>query len=197
MSPYFIFEKRLMATSEREREKERERERERERVREAQDCYHWHGTFRSHIVILYPEPCLFASFIGGYQSGADCHPRVVTDCSPNMTESAHIYVSTANLLSLYTIFNTNAFSFRLSVHGIHFRCPLVYSVVVSCLEIHNWHAVKCQYVIFWAAHTILPLIINEKWKKWEQKKINYFGWNKLDYIVKFTCVAELSPHNYS
>ena len=50
-----------------------------------------------------------------------------------------------NLLSLYNILNAYTFFFRFSIQVMYFRCPLVYTGRISCLEIHHEHAAKLTH----------------------------------------------------
>ena len=52
-----------------------------------------------------------------------------------LSESDLIFVSTANLLSLYDILNGHTFFFQFSIHVTYFHCPLVYKGAISSFEI--------------------------------------------------------------
>ena len=113
-------------------------------------CYHWHYIFLTLFVILYSEPYFCFSTRDGGHAPFIVVPKTV--CPLYSLAAFRIWLNLSLYLCIschYIVFSTPThFSWRFSIHVIHFRCTLVYTGGISCLEIDNsLSKVNMQHII--------------------------------------------------
>ena len=100
-------------------------------------------------MILYSKPHLVLMIL----NARPLVPRAIPKTTSALT--VHFSRLTACPVGVYVIFitvflcnihNAYVFSFRFPIYVIHFHCLLIYTGGISCLEIHNEHAVKGPYL---------------------------------------------------